>query len=121
MAASNVQTPVNASPASDATLERFERDRRIGEPGTLRRPGLARRRGVSVRLQGAPYDPVVLETDVRLAEQPFEDGHQTGPGQPVLAPAERPHGFHQHDIRDQHGLRGIEKGVRARRLSLVVV
>ena len=99
----------------------LEHDRRIGETGALRQPVPARRRGASVCLKGAPHGPIVLETDIRLAEQPFENSHQIGPGQSVFAPGERPHGFHRHRIRDQNGLPGIENGVRARRLGLVIV
>ena len=69
---------------------------------------LDRRRGTSVRSQGAPHDLIVLETDIRLTEQPFQDCHQLGLGQSVLAPGERPSSFRQHEIRDQDGLGGIK-------------
>ena len=79
MAASKVWTASNASPAPDAVRSALH-DQRIGETGALRQPGLARRRDAFERLQGAPRDLIVLETAVRLAEQPFEYSHHIGLG-----------------------------------------
>ena len=56
-------------------LQRLEHDQRIGKTGALRQPHLARGGG-SVRLQGAPHYLIVLEADIRLAEQPFQNGYQ---------------------------------------------
>ena len=86
-------------------------------------PALASSAGavLAVCLQGAPNHLIVLETDIRLAEQPFDDSHQLGLGQPILAAGERPHGFRKYDVRDQNGFGSIENSIRTRRLGLIVV
>ena len=101
-------------------MQRLVHDQRIGEvrfPVALADPDGS---GVPERPQSAPYDLIVLEADVRLAEQAFDRGYDVRLAQTVFTTGKRPHRLHQHHVRDQHRFISVDDGVRPNRLRLVV-
>ena len=72
-------------------------------------------------LQSSPDNLIVLETDVRLAEEAFDNANHAPRGQAVLATGQRPNLFRQRDIGYKNVLDTAEYAIRARCLFRIVV
>ena len=121
MAASNVYTPVNASPASVAVRSALNTINASAKTGALRRSGDVRRRP-------SLYACKACQTTRSSSKRTFgslNSRSRTATRSAFASRYLRPQRVHtvsrENDIRDQHGLARLEEAVRARRLGLVVV